>query len=108
MLLRSSVFCLIVAASFALAPATFAQSQDQDGFEEGFDLFSEGARRLMQELAGELGPLLLQLEMLMDEITAYQAPEILDNGDIIIRRKPDTPSPFPDTPGETDEAPIEL
>ncbi|MEM8580096.1 MAG: AAA+ family ATPase, partial [Pseudomonadota bacterium] len=98
----------IVCALIVTAPIAQAQSEDRDSFEEGLDLFSEGARRLMEELAGELGPLLLQLEILMDEITAYQAPEILENGDIIIRRKPDVPPQLPDRPGAEEDAPIDL
>lgn len=98
----------LVLISLCLSSPSVAQEPERDGFEEGLDLFSEGARRFMQEFAGELGPLLLQLEALMDEITAYQAPEILDNGDIIIRRRPDTP----ETPGEPadpeGDSPIEL
>ncbi|MDJ0992196.1 MAG: hypothetical protein QNI90_01355 [Dinoroseobacter sp.] len=90
------------------APVLQAQTFEEHQFEQELDRFSESARRFMQELAGELGPLLLQLEMLMDEITAYQAPEILENGDIIIRRKPDMPDTVPETPEAEGDAPIEL
>ncbi len=31
-----------------------------------------------------------QLKDMVDDMNAYQAPEMLPNGDIIIRRKPDT------------------
>ena len=41
----------------------------------------------------EMGPAMIEL---MDEVkdwSAYEAPEILENGDIIIRRKPQEPAP---------------
>ena len=47
----------------------------------------------MSEFLAEMGPALAEL---MDEVkdwSAYEAPEMLDNGDIIIRRKPDTGEP---------------
>lgn len=104
MVFRSAIVCVFLAT----APAAQGQNLEGDSFEEGLDLFSEGARRLMQELAGELGPLLMQLEMLMDEMTAYQAPEILENGDIIIRRRPDAPVPAPQSPGGDGDTSIDL
>jgi len=69
---------------------------------ERLDLFSEGARRLMEGLAGEMAPLLLQLEGLVDDLTSYQTPEILPNGDIIIRRRPDAPDLPPPPEGSVD------
>lgn len=45
----------------------------------------------MQELLQKMGPKLDELLEQIDDITNYEAPEILPNGDIIIRRKPDAP-----------------
>ncbi|WP_425092043.1 AAA+ family ATPase [Tropicimonas sp. S265A] len=101
-MLKNSVGAIAVIAALTQP----VSAQEPDGIEEGLDLFSEGARRLMQEFAGELAPLFLQLEALVDEITAYQAPEVLDNGDIIIRRRPDAPPWAPADPEAED--PIEL
>ena len=51
------------------------------------------------------------LRMLMDQLQSYQPPEILPNGDIIIRRRPLAPSepaPKPDesAPGDTGPRPL--
>ena len=84
--------------------------------DKGFSLMEEGAqmilRGLMQEMepamddlqslmeefgpemdqfAQELGPVLADLLQKVDDLSNYEQPEILPNGDIIIRRKPDAP-----------------
>ena len=44
------------------------------------------------------------LELILRSIPQYAAPEVLDNGDIIIRRihpKPETPAPAPGSGGPT-------
>lgn len=113
-----------------LAPALPAQDSDATppGEEEGFSLMEEGARLIMRgilqemepaleelesigeemrpafrELAEQMGPALVQLMELIDEIGHYEAPEVLENGDIIIRRKPDAPAYEP-----PEAAPIDL
>ena len=75
--------------------------------ERGLRLFMEGlmeemepALRDLEDLTREAGPLLEQLERdlstalegLGENLNAYHPPEILPNGDIIIRRK----DPLPD------------
>lgn len=54
---------------------------------EGMDLLSEGTKLLLRGLMGEIEPALRDLEGALDDLTAYHAPEVLPNGDIIIRRK---------------------
>jgi len=79
--------------------------------------WTSGAERMMREMLEDLRPemegmmteiipRLRQLGELMGGIANYETPEILPNGDIIIRRKPDAP-PMPQdfTP---DDAPIDL
>lgn len=73
---------LIAALAFA-APAV---AQD-DGVEEGVDLLSEGTRMLLRGLMDEIEPALRELRGALQDLDAYEAPEILPNGDIIIRRK---------------------
>ena len=54
--------------------------------------------RLGQDLGGlaqQLGPVLRELGDLMDDVRNYQAPERLENGDILIRRRADAPPPPP-------------
>ena len=51
---------------------------------------------ISNNLAGalnQLGPAVSDLSVLVDDISNYQTPERLENGDIIIRRKPGAPPP---------------
>lgn len=113
-----------------------AGDEDQEGdVGQGFDLLQEGAglllRGLLQEieprlnelgaladdmareiepalraLSDEMGPALAELLSRIDNIRHYEAPEILDNGDILIRRRPDAPPHRAPAPEE--EGPIDL
>jgi hypothetical protein len=99
--------CLLCAPWGALAQDP--TPEPAPGIDESLELFSEGARRLLEGLNEELGPLLQDLGDRIEDLNAYEAPEILPNGDILIRRKPET-APDPDmgpTPPDSD-APIEL
>lgn len=82
--------------------------------EEGFSLMEEGAKMLLKGLMTEMEPALdemgkalsevepalkelqpkmMELLALIDDLQNYAAPERLENGDILIRRKPDAPAP---------------
>ena len=120
-----------VALILAACPAA-AQETAPGAGEEGIDLMEEGARLLfeglldqmeprLRELQGmteemarqiepaleflstEIGPAFMALVARIDDLGNYQAPEFLDNGDIIIRRKPDAP-PFVPLPEKDDPA----
>ena len=73
----------------------------------------EEAGPALQAFVAEMGP---KLKAVLDEVedwTVYEAPEILPNGDIIIRRKPqedpDTPpETTPETKPDGNTAPIDL
>lgn len=67
--------------SLALASPAAAQGSDV------YDRFAEGMQRLLDQLVIELGPGLEAIEGWIEDLNAYHAPEILPNGDIIIRRK---------------------
>lgn len=82
----------IVAAGLVLAqiPAAQAQSSRQ----EAEEAIKEGAQRILRAL-----------EALMLSIPQYGAPELLDNGDIIIRRRrPEPSTPKPPPPGQDETA----
>ncbi|MBD3662706.1 hypothetical protein [Sulfitobacter aestuariivivens] len=102
----------IIAAIIAialLAPAARAQAEGPSLMERGAELFLEGLLKEMQPaieefegladqmgpalrlFADEMGPKLAEILEEVEDWSAYQAPEILPNGDIIIRRKPDHP-----------------
>lgn len=96
--------------------------------EEGFSLMEEGAklfmRGIMQEMepamddlrafaetmepamrqfVREMGPALAEVLKKVDDLTMYHPPEMLPNGDIIMRRKEPVPPAAPDTPAENGE-----
>lgn len=79
--------CLMVSPAFADGKA-----------ELRFDLMQQRTRLLFQglidriepdlrDLVREMGPALLQLQGVLGDLTRYHTPEVLPNGDIIIRRK---------------------
>lgn len=91
--------------------------------EQGAELFFEGLRRemepalddllglaeqfgpAMQSFMEEMGPALAELGGKVKDWSVYEAPEMLPNGDIIIRKKPELPAPDEDAPAdETDNA----
>jgi len=91
---------ITLAACLAMSPAT-AGNDDKGEMGEGLNLMEEGAkillRGLMTEmepafkdlkgLAEEMAPALAELQDMIGDFTHYHAPEVLPNGDIIIRRK---------------------
>ena len=85
-----AVIALSLSAPNALAPNAMAADEPK---ESPGDLALEGLTTLMKAL-----------ETFVDSIPQYEAPEILPNGDIIIRRKgnPDPPK------GKSDEDSTEL
>lgn len=102
-------FTIPFAGLFAgfLAAASPAAAQDQGGgFGEGLDLLGEGSRMILERLLEdmrpmldsarpffeeELMPLLERLGEVVDDLSYYELPERLPNGDILIRRSPDAP-----------------
>lgn len=107
-----------ITALCVLTSPVAAQDDGPTLMERGALLFMEGILKEMEpaikELEGisdqmapalkmfadEMGPKLAEILDQVEDWTAYQAPEILPNGDIIIRRKPDHPLVKPDSPTE--------
>ncbi|MFN3263127.1 MAG: hypothetical protein ACE37J_21455 [Pikeienuella sp.] len=88
------------AAAFALLVATPAAA-DEAGEpilpgEEELRALGEEAEAMLRRFAETLDPMAKRLRALIDDLDAYEAPERLPNGDIIIRRKPEAPDPPPD------------
>ncbi len=127
----------------ALAEEEGAELEQEAELEQGVDLLQEGAklllRGLLQEieprldelgalademareiepalrgLSEEMGPALAELLARIDSIRHYEAPEILENGDIVIRRRADAPpyvAPEADPEADPDaepDGPIDL
>jgi hypothetical protein len=61
-----------------------AQAQEE---ERGRDLMAEALRLFMQGFMAEMEPAIEDLELFLRDLNAYHPPEVLPNGDIIIRRK---------------------
>ncbi len=70
--------------------------------EDGWSLLREGSRLLLEQLFDEMAPALEDLEGFVGDLNAYEAPVILPNGDILIRRKPEPPQEA--TPNASDGA----
>lgn len=111
------IHVLPVILMLGATPAIAQDSPDDDGrslMQEGARLFWEGIRREMgpaldsfrgqaeelepglRDFVEEMGPALRDLMDKAGDLSAYEAPEMLPNGDIILRRK---------APQENEEAP---
>lgn len=98
--LMKQIAAITIAACLALSPV-MAQTEDKGDMSEGLSLMEQGATLLfrglmtemeptlkdLQGLAEEMAPALLELKGMIGDFTNFHAPEVLPNGDIIIRRK---------------------
>lgn len=114
----------VISAALAF-PAHAEEDTGQSLMEQGAELFFEGLRQemaptledlqglvtqfgpAMQSFFEEMGPALAELAGEIQDWSAYEAPEMLPNGDIIIRKKPpqdplETPEPTEDEDGATE------
>ena len=79
------------------AGTTAPEAAPDNEIGEGVDMLRQGARRLMDGLMGEVEPSMRDLAdslkewdfqgLSIDDLGQYHPPEVLPNGDIIIRRK---------------------
>jgi len=76
-----------ITLAVCLAAFPINAQDDEDNLRDGMDLLQQGTRLLLQGLMDELGPALQGLEDMVIDLNAYHAPEVLPNGDIIIRRR---------------------
>ena len=111
------VSALLCALALSLSPAMGA-AQDEQGkslMERGAEMFLDGLRQEMEpkfeELLGmaekfgpamssfieEMGPAFMELADQVRDWSRYHPPEMLPNGDIIIRKRPE-PEPEPEAP----------
>jgi hypothetical protein len=99
--MRQSAYAFSVCLCLCL-PAAAQEPGDAPGdIGQGFGLLEEGARLMLRGLMAEVGPMLDGLEGAFSDLSAYHAPEILPNGDIILRRKlPLVPEEPGTPPGE--------
>ena len=99
-----------LALSLVLAGPALAQDSQpaprNPDLSEGLGLLEQGTRLMLRGLMEELGPALREMEEglgalqeMLGDMTLYHAPEVLPNGDILIRRRtplePGAPEPEP-------------
>lgn len=110
----------------SLLAAPVAAQQDDDGLnlmEEGARLFLRGLmtemepalkeldevtremQPLLRDFAVEMGPALADLLEKVEDWTVYHPPEMLDNGDILIRRREPLTPETPDAESDPDLGP---
>jgi len=84
--MRPILHALLLIGLVAPAPAALAQGStrpdDRPAQETPREMLEDATRKALQAF-----------ELMLKAIPQYEAPEILDNGDIIIRRKPPKPQP---------------
>ena len=110
------VVALLIALSIT-SPAQ-AEGQTMDNLLKQFEDLSKNAQSMLEGWVADIGPKLEELGPTLEEfadkigdMSAYHPPEILDNGDIIIRRKiPTEPIPAPEAEKEAapNKEPIDL
>lgn len=109
-----------LAVLFLCAALPVSAETDDTGVDQGFSLLEQGARIIMrsllddiepelgqmrdglQDAMGAIKPQLRDLARMIDEIDAYEAPQKLPNGDIILRRKRTVPDHLFGPNGETE------
>ncbi|NIZ10247.1 hypothetical protein [Pseudooceanicola sp. HF7] len=107
------------------APQAEAQDNDDkmrdglrlflDGLSEGMDRTFDGlgdkaeeAAPALRDFIARLGPAWQELLGDIKDFSDYEAPQILPNGDILIRRKDDAPVYVPPEPGENPDGSVDL
>ena len=113
---------MLASLTLILALAAPATAQETDT-ERGFDLLREGSRMIIEGILEDVRPMIEEarpffeeemlpflesLGELIDDLSAYELPERLPNGDIIIRRSPDHPWPGPEEPEVGKDGDVEL
>jgi hypothetical protein len=102
------------------APPLWAQEPLTPPPDEGLTLMERGAQLLLRQLFNEISPqlddmqqglgdaitalepMLRDLVLMIGDLSQYEPPVRLPNGDILLRRKPAPPlPPLPLSPGET-------
>lgn len=79
--------------------------------EESGDQFAELADRAgpaLRSFIDQMGPALSGIMDQVKDFSNYEAPQVLPNGDILIRRKEDAPEYMPPIPGQNPDGSVDL
>lgn len=101
-----------IAALFLLTTPALAQTPPDD-FDQGLSLMERGAQMLLDHMMTKVEPSLkdmtdalkqaqpriMELLAMIDDIQNFHAPELLPNGDILIRRKTPAELKLQELPG---------
>jgi hypothetical protein len=77
------------------APPAQSEPKDWEDLRKGLEQLSEETQKFFESWVDDIGPLLNSLRDKIDDLGNYEPPEVLPNGDIIIRRKPEPEPPAP-------------
>lgn len=93
-----------------LAPLPTAAQDDPAERSERPELrmFDDFARRMMQSLLQQITPDHEAWLDVLENVDRYEPPEVLPNGDLLIRRKPEERPKEPETAPEQDRETIDL
>jgi hypothetical protein len=81
-------FLLIAMTYTLLASPAQSEPKDWEELRKNLEKLSEDTQQFFESWVDDLGPLLNSLQDKIDDLGQYELPEVLPNGDIIIRRKP--------------------
>ncbi|WP_168161499.1 hypothetical protein [Oceanicola sp. S124] len=81
------------------------------GLDETIDQMGEAAEEAapkLRDFVARMGPALVEALGKVGDLSNYEAPVVLPNGDILIKRKDEAPDYLPPVPGENPDGSVDL
>ncbi|MEL7344811.1 MAG: hypothetical protein AAFN59_08110 [Pseudomonadota bacterium] len=78
---------ILLVSALSMASPLSAQETSERSLDQGLALLEEGTQLLLKGLMEEMEPALEGMRDALSNLDVYYPPEILPNGDVIIRRK---------------------
>lgn len=94
--MKHFLYITLTTALFATPAAS--DPKDWEELRKSLEELSQGTQEFFESWVEELGPMLNSLRDNVDDLQNYEKPEVLPNGDIIIRRKPKPKIPVEQKP----------